>query len=259
MPNLKPNATAGSRFAVWLSGPNIAAAEIAAAIGYRTAVLDIEHGTFDLAALDAFIPLLKALGFTVIGKVAAPERAPIQQALDFGADAVAIPHVENVAHAAEVCAFAKFPPHGKRSFAGGRTARYGGIDDAWVKAQDAETRCYPMIEDASALADIEAILALPVVDGIFIGPTDLSFSCGRGSYKRTPADFSDLTRIAAAANAAGKHWLLPSWSDEEKRFALAHHAHCLVLTMEFGALAQGLRTAWDNTAKLVAEQPEGSG
>lgn len=239
--------------AVWLSGSNVPAAEIAARIGYTAAVLDIEHGSFDLDTLDRFIPVLKGLGLEVLAKVLGPERGPIQQALDFGADAVIIPHILDADHAKRICAFAKFPPKGDRSFAGGRTVQYGGPDDQWFLDQDANTRCYPMIEHAGALRDIEAILALDTVDGVFIGPSDLSLRRDRGAYKRTPADFADLKIIADAAHKAGKHWLLPAWSVSEKEFALANDAYALVLTMEHGALALGLQDAWQTTQSLIGK------
>jgi 4-hydroxy-2-oxoheptanedioate aldolase len=238
------------RYAVWLSGPNVAAAEIARQVGYGAAVLDIEHGTFDLAALERFIPFVKAIGLEVIAKVLGPDRGPIQQALDFGADVVAIPHVENATHAAAVSAFAKFPPRGDRSFAGGRTAAYGGFTDDWVTAQDRETRCYPMIEDAGAIEEIDAILALDTVDGVFVGPSDLSLRRDRGAYSRADGDFADLARIAAAARSAGKPWLLPAWSPEEKRFAVEHGADQIAAVMEHGALLTGFRAAHDEISDL---------
>ncbi|KQT52521.1 MULTISPECIES: aldolase/citrate lyase family protein [unclassified Aureimonas] len=242
-----------SKPAIWLSSANVAAAEIAAGIGYTVAVLDIEHGSFDLAALDRFIPALKGLGFEVLAKVLGPERGPIQQALDFGADAVIIPHILDVEHAKRVCAFSKFPPIGDRSFAGGRTVAYGGPDDRWVADQDANTRCYPMIEHAGALRDVDQILALPTVDGVFIGPSDLSLRRDRGAYKRSAADFADLKTVADAAHKAGKRWILPAWSVSEKEFALANRAYSLCLTMEHGALALGLQDAWKTTQALLAD------
>lgn len=240
--------------AIWLSSPNIPAGEMAAAIGYTSAVLDIEHGSFDLETLDRFIPVLKGLGLEVLAKVLGPERAPIQQALDFGADAVIIPHILDARHAAEACRFAKFPPRGDRSFAGGRTVAYGAPDDQWFLEQDSRTRCYPMVEHAGALRDITEILALDTVDGIFVGPSDLSLRRGRASYKRSKADFDDLRTIAEAAQRAGKHWLLPAWSNSEKRFALENGAHTLALTMEHGALMLGLKSAWLATTELARQQ-----
>lgn len=238
------------RCAIWLSTPNTAAAEIARDLGYGAALLDIEHGAFDLADLEHFIPLLRALGLEVIAKVLAPERAPIQQALDFGADAVVIPHVEGLDHARLVTSFAKFPPSGDRSFAGGRTSSYGGFDDAWVARQDSATRCYPMIEDAGALRDIDAILALPTVDGVFLGPSDLSLRRNRGAYQRVEGDFEDFKTIAEATARAGKPWIIPAWSSAEKRFAVEHGAGQIVLTMEHSALLAGMRASMEEIQSL---------
>ena len=231
------------RWAAWLSGPNAAAAEIVRDLGYGSVVLDIEHGSFDLAELERFIPFLRAIGLRVLAKVLAPERGPIQQALDFGADAVVIPHVENLAHAVAVCAYGKFPPRGDRSFAGGRTARYGGFDDSWVAEQDAQTQVYPMIEDAGALAEIDAILALDTVDGVFVGPSDLSLRRARGAYSRTDADFADLQTVADAARRADKPWVLPAWARAEKEFALANGADPVVLIADHTALVTGFDAA----------------
>ncbi|NGN64337.1 4-hydroxy-2-oxovalerate aldolase [Streptomyces sp. A7024] len=241
-------------YAAWLSDPSFAAAEIVAAAGYGAVVLDIEHGSFDLADLERFIPFLRRLDLEVLAKVLGPERGPIQQALDFGATAVVVPHVESAAHAAAVCAYGKFPPLGDRSFAGGRTAGYGGFDDDWVARQDRATRVYPMIEDAGAIEEIKEILALPVVDGVFVGPSDLSLRRARGAYTRNAADFADLAVIADAARAAGKPWVLPAWSTEEKAFALAHGADQLVLTMQHGALLAGFRAALAETAELAGSR-----
>jgi hypothetical protein len=69
--------TSNRRWAVWLASPSTAAAEIARQIDYGAVVLDIEHGTFDLADLDRLVPFLKSIGLDVIAKVLGPERGPI--------------------------------------------------------------------------------------------------------------------------------------------------------------------------------------
>lgn len=239
--------------AAWFSTPTFAGAEIVRSIGYTTAVLDIEHGTFDLAALERYIPFLRAIGLTVIAKVLAPERGPIQQALDFGADAVAIPHVENLEHAKAITQMGKFPPRGDRSLAGGRTCGYGGADDKWYMDQDHKTSVYPMIEDAGAIEDIAGILALETVDGVFIGPSDLSLRRNRGAYTASPDDFEDIKTIAHACKAAGKPWVMPAWADSEKELALRYGASTVVLTMEHGAIMDGFSRAYDAAQKLMAK------
>ncbi|WP_082909209.1 HpcH/HpaI aldolase family protein [Mycolicibacterium iranicum] len=244
------------RLAIWLTEPSVPAVEMGQLAGYDTVVLDIEHGLFDLRELDAIIPFIRAKGMRVIAKVLGPERGPIQQALDFGADAVAIPHITSAAHAAEVCGFAKFPPLGDRSFAGGRTSNYRGFTDEWVTAQDSTVHCYPMIEDGSAFDEIDAILALPVVDGIFIGPSDLSLRRDRGAYAATEADLADIRHLGRAANAAGKPWVLPAWTEPEQKLALAEGAQTIVAVMQFGAMLNGFTATREHIRQIQADQSQ---
>jgi 4-hydroxy-2-oxoheptanedioate aldolase len=238
------------QFALWLSTPNVAAAEIARNLGYGAAVLDVEHGVFDLSDLDSYVPLLSALGLEVIIKVMGPERGPIQQALDVGADVVVIPHIADLEHAREVTRFAKFPPLGDRSFGGGRTTSYRGFDDPWVCRQNTDTRCYPMIENFGAFEQMAEIAALPTVDGLFIGPSDLSLRRNRGAYQHTANDFADFKVIANAARNAGKPWMFPAWNSAEKQFAVGHKASHIVLTMEHAALMKGLQLSLDEIRKI---------
>lgn len=231
---------------VWLTEPSTAAVEMAKLAGYDTVVLDVEHGLFDLAALDWLVPGIRARGMDVIVKVLGPERGPIQQALDFGANAVAIPHIESVEHARTVCGYAKFPPLGDRSFAGGRTSNYRGFTDEWVTAQDTETKCYAMIEDASAFEQVDGILELDVVDGIFVGPSDLSLRVDRGAYSVTEEDLADIRHLAHAAKKANKPWILPAWSEAEQKLAYEEGASTIVLAMQYGAILNGFTQTLNN-------------
>jgi 4-hydroxy-2-oxoheptanedioate aldolase len=217
--------------------------EIARDLGYRRFVLDLEHGLFELDATDKLVALIKAFGLEVYAKVQGPEAIPIQQALDMGCDGVIIPHIEGVEHARSVTAAAKFPPLGNRSFAGTRTSGYGGAGQDYYDGANATTRCLPMIESAAALEDVEKILALPTVDGLFLGPSDLSLSRGRGAYKNSDADKADLKRVATAAKAAGKPWIMPAWSPAERAFATPFDPWFMVVIDEYGALYAGLAQA----------------
>jgi 4-hydroxy-2-oxoheptanedioate aldolase len=240
------------RLAFWLSTPHFAACEIGRALGYGRLVLDVEHGVFDLEGLDRVIAYAKALGFKVFAKVLGPEPVPIMQALDFGADGVIIPHIEDLAHARAACAWAKYPPRGKRSFAGGRTVAYDAPGEDFFEVEDARGQCLPMIESAAALADVGAIAKLPTVDGLFVGPSDLSLSRGRGKYRRTEADTADLAAIAAAARIAGKPWVMPGWTPEERRRAAALGAAWMVVGDETGSLMAGLEAARDSALRDLA-------
>jgi 4-hydroxy-2-oxoheptanedioate aldolase len=236
------SAPAHPDLAVWLSTPHTAMVEIARDLGFGRIVLDVEHGIFDLDPTDRLVAYARALGFGVYVKVLGPESIPIQQALDIGADGVIIPHVLDVEHAAEVCAAAKYPPLGKRSFAGGRTVRYDAPPDGWFETENRRQLCFPMVETAQALADIDAILGLATVDGVFVGPSDLALSRGRDRYRFDAADQADLKIIAKAAKAAGKPWIMPAWTAGERKLSAELGAAWRVVADETGSIYAGLET-----------------
>ena len=226
--------------ALWFSSPNTWLLELLSPAQVPHIILDIEHGTFDLSATDSFICLAKARGFSVHAKTLAPEMSTIQQMLDLGADSVIVPHIEDLHHARNVCAYAKFAPTGTRSFAGGRTTGYGAPAENYFDAQNARTRCYPMIETAGALRDVAKILALDCVDGVFIGPSDLSLSRGRGRYTFNDEDRTDLQKIIDAAAAAGKPWIMPAWRAGEQALSRTHGALIMAVAEEQDILKTGL-------------------
>jgi 4-hydroxy-2-oxoheptanedioate aldolase len=115
-----------------------------------------------------------------------------------------------------------------------------------------------MIEDAGAVEEIDAILALDTVDGVFVGPSDLSLRRRRGAYARTDADFADLETIAAAAHRAGKPWVLPAWTPAEKEFALVHGADQVVLLAEHAALVAAFGAALSETKAIAEHLPVGT-
>jgi 2-dehydro-3-deoxyglucarate aldolase/4-hydroxy-2-oxoheptanedioate aldolase len=169
----------------------------------------------------------------------------IQHALDCGADGVILPQIEGLEHARAVTAFAKYPPLGTRGVGWSRTMGYGATPPDFFAAENKRTICWPMVETPGALDEVEAIAALDCVDGLFVGPSDLSMTSGRGPYKESAADFADMTRIAKAARKAGKGWALPAPSAKAFAFAVKHGA-CFVtvsddLTAMRAGLAQGLR------------------
>ncbi len=242
MPMLADTAPSDRESGFWFSTPNAMAAEIAAMKGFRRAVLDLEHGAFDQQSLDIFIPLCRQLGLQVLAKVVGPHAEAIQQALDFGSDGVVIPHVLGVEHARSVCVHAMYPPLGDRSFAGGRIVAYGAAPKGFFRDENRRIICLPMIESAAALADIEAILALEAVSGVFVGPTDLALSRGRTHYEFGDDDKADIGRIARSARAAGKPWIMPAWSASERAFAREHGADWMVVLDEQGAFLNGVDT-----------------
>ncbi|MGV2872798.1 HpcH/HpaI aldolase family protein [Colwellia sp. E150_009] len=226
--------------AVWFSTPNIGLLEAVYHNNITDIVIDIEHGIFDITSADRFILTAKSMGLTVHAKVLSTEMSAIQQMLDIGVNSVIIPHIGGLEHAKKSCSYAKFAPLGDRSCAGGRTLQFGNADSQYFQNQNSDTRCYPMIETAEAFQDVDKILALDTVDGIFIGPTDLSLSQGRGAYTFDEIDKKMIKQIALAAKNANKPWIMPAWSTQEQEFAHNIGAYLLVFTHEQAILTAGL-------------------
>jgi 4-hydroxy-2-oxoheptanedioate aldolase len=229
--------------AIWMSQPHFGFLEIAKSCGFKQLVVELEHGTFDLATLDQFLAFSKALGIPALTKVIAPTTEAIQQALDFGADGVILPHILGVEHARDVTKAAKYPLTGIRSYAGGRVFGYTRPSNDAFETENKRTKCYAMIETAESLADVEKIAALETVDGLFPGPSDLALACGRGAYAFNEEDRRDLTRIARAAKAAGKTWIMPAWTPAERTFALEEGAEMLVVATQNMAIRAGVMSA----------------
>jgi 2-dehydro-3-deoxyglucarate aldolase/4-hydroxy-2-oxoheptanedioate aldolase len=229
--------------AFWLQRPNVAAIEIAALLGYRLVILDMEPGLITQNACDALVAQARCSGLSVIVRVAVPERILVQQGLDHGADGVMLPMVGDAGHAAEVSAYTKYTPLGTRGVGSGRAFAYGtytAIDEAFFSKANERTRCHVMIETAGALEEVNEIAALPTVDGLFVGPLDLSLARGRGAFRMTADDEQDFRRVAQACKKHGKILGLPAPNPKALALAIAEGAAYTTLTDDLSALRTGL-------------------
>ncbi|MGP3535821.1 HpcH/HpaI aldolase family protein [Microbacterium sp. RD1] len=236
-----------TRIGYWLTDSNIATAEIVSDWKYDFVVLDLEHGMFGLETLNTFIPVLRGLGLQIFAKVLEPTQAAIQQPLDLGAHGVIVPHVKSAEHVEELASFAKYPPRGARSMAGGRLFGYGPWTNAHIADLDETTMFLPLIEDPRAVDDIERIAALPNVDGVQMGPGDLSLLSGRGALSLTDADWADINRCRDAVRAHGKPFLYPAWTPAEQEWAVASEVPMMLV----GAQYAGVRYAVGQTRAYV--------
>jgi 2-dehydro-3-deoxyglucarate aldolase/4-hydroxy-2-oxoheptanedioate aldolase len=235
----------------WLGTPNHWACEILASLGYDAVFIDGEHGTLTQEAIDRLIALAKALRLDVYCRVAMPARAPIQQALDAGADALVLPQIRNLEHARESADFAKYPPLGTRGMGTPRSLSYRDVPAHFVLDENRRTKCFVMIETPGALRDAKKIAALPSVDGLFMGPYDLSLTCGRGQYAATDADLADADLIAKAAASAGKLLGLPVSSESDIERARLYGAHVVSIGDDIQALIQGLGSSIGRVRALM--------
>jgi 2-keto-3-deoxy-L-rhamnonate aldolase RhmA len=177
--------------------------EVLAQSGLDFLCLDAEHAAFDRGRLDLCLAMGRALGMPMLVRVASSAPADILQALDSGADGIVVPHVDSVAAAERVARAARFGPGG-RGYAGStRWAGFATRGMAENLAAAAETLVIAQIEDLEAVACCEAIAAFDGIDGVFLGPADLSVAYGT-TDPTSPHLLAATERVAKAAAAAGK-------------------------------------------------------
>lgn len=190
----------------WLSVGNAFTAEIMAAQGYDSLTIDLQHGALDDAAALLMLQAMRASGAVPLVRVPWNEPGVIMKALDAGAMGVICPMIDNPAQAAAFVACLRYPPLGRRSFGPTRAAFAAGTN--YAAEANGEVIGLAMIETQEALANVEAIAATPGLDGLYIGPADLSLSLSAGRLapafdREEPEMVAAIRRILAAAKGAG--------------------------------------------------------
>jgi 4-hydroxy-2-oxoheptanedioate aldolase len=194
-------------FTAWSSLPEPMTIEVLAATAFDSVTLDMQHGAHSEDSVMRCLPPVIARGKAAIVRIPVGRFDAASRALDFGADAVIAPMINSAADAREFAGFMKYPPVGDRSW--GPTIALGrrGVTGPSVLAEDNRcTMSLAMIETRQAYDALDEIIAVDGIDGIFVGPSDLSLTWSNGA--RVAPDSADIVpaveRIASVCKAAGK-------------------------------------------------------
>ena len=200
-------ATDRAAFAGWMGLDSAYAAEVVGSCGFDAVVIDGQHG---MAGFETTVAMLQALSHTAavpMVRVSQNNLAEINRVLDAGAYGVICPLVNSAADAAAFARACRYPLDGmagERSMGPARGLVYGGAD--YPQHANAEILALAMIETRAGLDALEAIVATPNLDGLFVGPTDLGIALGLGigASHEHPLLADALQRIAAACRAHGR-------------------------------------------------------
>jgi 4-hydroxy-2-oxoheptanedioate aldolase len=186
----------------WMTIPSSHLAGQLARLPIESVCLDLQHGMIGFSDAVNMIAAISNAGRPPIVRVLWNEPGIIGQSLDAGAAAVIVPMVNSKAEAEAAVRSAKYPPLGGRSW-GGYTAfqTYGMSPADYLKKANALTQLFAMIETQAALDEVDEIAAVPGLDGLFVGPSDLSLALSKGAgIDRTAKHTLDaMKRIATAA------------------------------------------------------------
>ena len=195
-------------FTGWLALPEPAIAGLVAReAGYGAVTLDMQHGAYDFLAASRAIPLVAAAGKPCLVRIPVTEFGTASRLLDAGASGIIAPMINTAEDARAFAAAVKYPPLGGRSWGPQPALALSGLapPDYFGRA-NGFVASFAMIETREALDRMEDIMAVEGIDGIFIGPSDLSIGLSRGA-SLDPAGAEVDRAIAdalARAKAAGK-------------------------------------------------------
>ena len=163
-------------FGLWAAIPSSLTAELAAAAGYDYVCVDLQHGCSDEATMISMFQATQAAGAVPFARLAWNEPWLIMRAPDLGAAGVILPLIDSAADAARAVEACRYPPHGRRSYGPIRAEMVVGSAAPDELAADA--LCFAMLETREGLDHLDEIAATPGLDGLYIGPSDLSIALG---------------------------------------------------------------------------------
>jgi 4-hydroxy-2-oxoheptanedioate aldolase len=236
--------TGATVVSAWVTLPEPLIAEAVARSAFGAVTLDVQHGLHDTQSVMRSIGAIARAGKPAIIRLAVDDFGFASRSLDFGAEAVIAPMINSIADAKRLVAATKYPPLGERSWGPTRAMSLFGIEDAQVQLRTANrsTLAIAMIETVRALDALDDILAVDGIDGVFLGPSDLSVTVS-GGERVAPADaFIDapVRRIAERANAAGKIAGAFAINGERVRFYREIGYRLIALASEQTYLARGI-------------------
>lgn len=165
-------------FAGWISFAHRSIAEIIAMAGFDFVAIDMEHSTISLEQAQQIIAACQAEGTLCLPRPVSHSNDYIKPLLESGADGMVIQMVNTKEEVYALCDLIKFPPLGKRSYGVNRAHGYGFDFDDYIRKWNEVSSFIIQVESVEAVNNIDALLENDLVDGVFVGPYDISGSLG---------------------------------------------------------------------------------
>jgi 2-dehydro-3-deoxyglucarate aldolase/4-hydroxy-2-oxoheptanedioate aldolase len=192
-------------FGTWLSTGSPVVAEACARAGFDWLVIDTEHGMTTETTVLGQLYAIGSTAATPLVRIERSDRLRISRVLDMGAGGLVIPRVDSADDVRQALDWMRFPPEGQRGIAlGGRGQGFGQVGHADIGTLNDVVVGAFQIENPSAVADADAIAALPGADVLFVGPADLSHSLGVPGRFDDPVYLDAVKTVLAACERHGK-------------------------------------------------------
>ena len=190
---------------LWCSLASPISTEVVAGSGFDWLLLDMEHSANDLRDVYSQVQAMMESPAHAMVRVPSDEAITIKRILDTGVQSLMIPNIDDADQARRAVAATRYAPRGVRGFSQApRAARFGRIPDYHARCE-AEIFVAVQIESRRALDNLDAIAGVEGVDGVFIGPGDLSTSLGYLGQQNHPDVVAIIEETVARIGKAGKH------------------------------------------------------
>jgi 4-hydroxy-2-oxoheptanedioate aldolase len=188
----------------WCAIPSAVTAEIMGRQGFDLMTVDLQHGLIDYQLALTMLQVLQGLPAPVLARVPWNEPGILMKCLDAGFAGVICPMVNTAADARSLVQSTRYAPLGSRSFGPTRANMVYGT--GYAKAANANVLVLAMIETREALRNLDDILSVEGIDGVYVGPSDLGLSLGyEPTLEPTSVEVLEaITEIVRRTKAAGK-------------------------------------------------------
>jgi len=230
-------------YGLWLGLPDNSVAEIAAGAGFDWLLIDHEHAPFELSDILAHLQAIAAYDVAPMVRSVDDNPSLLKKLLEIGVQSFLVPMVETAAQAEAIVQALHYPPAGKRGVGTSlaRAARWNQVPGYLEKAND-EICLIVQVETAGAMENLEEILAVQGVDGVLIGPSDLSASMGLIGQAAHPEVVAVIDRALTATTAAGKYAGMMCMDHALVQHYLSRGASFVAVGVDTLLLAQGARS-----------------
>ena len=181
--------------------------EILAHCGYDWLLIDMEHSPNDLQQVLSQLQAMTGSGATPIVRPPWNDMVTFKRLLDIGAQSLLVPYVQTEDEARQAVAYTRYPPMGVRGYAGAPRASHYGRVPGYAQRNHEEICVLVQVETLQGLENLESIARVDGIDGVFIGPGDLSAAMGHLANPKHPEVLATIDRaierIRACDKAAG--------------------------------------------------------
>lgn len=224
--------------------------------GFDVAWVDTEHGTMDPKEVQNALIGARAAGIPAFVRVPWHNGVMAKPLLDIGADGIIFPMILTAQDAKEMVEACRYPPEGVRGYGPFRASRYGAIDAMdYINVHSRKVWVAPQIEHVEAVKNLDAILAVPGVDLLIVGPCDLSGSMGLLGQIHHPKVKAAMDEIAAKCKAAGMPFGVSMvWDEELASDWLRRGANFIFCDNEGSYIMRGCRKTLSRLKELTGSK-----